>query len=176
MFTWQRVDEGGDFLHAPLRGGWLKRGGRRGSGHGRRRRPPRSPSRPTLHPSRHGDSGIFLSSVIVFLLPASTSHHIVFIFVLFCRRRFFFSIFLPLTGAPQITRLKGNKACKKCKSQETSCLISAVQGAAGVIVWGPAASFKPHTPPQSSQTGYLYRTPQSPALTPAENTWDVVER
>lgn len=177
MFTWQRVDEGGDFLHAPLRGGWLKRGGRRGSGHGRRRRPPRSPSRPTLHPSRHGDSGIFLSSVIVFLLPASTSHHIVFIFVLFCRRRFFFSIFLPLTGAPQITRLKGNKACKKARKRPA--WYQQFRGCWGDSV-GPcstsAASFKPHTPPQSSQTGYLYMTPQSPALTPAENTWDVVER
>lgn len=83
---------------------------------------------------------------------------------------------------PALHRSRGWKETKRVrnvKARKRPAWYQQFRGCWGDSV-GPcstnAASFKPHTPPQSSQTGYLYMTPQSPALTPAENTWDVVER
>lgn len=107
-FTWQCVDEGRHFLHAPLRGGGFVRGRGRGGRQGGRGRPPRSPSRPPLHPGCHGDGRILLSTIVVFILLLPSSPHVLLLlFLFFCRHRLLLSLLLPTAGAPEITRLQG---------------------------------------------------------------------
>jgi hypothetical protein len=71
--TWQRVDEGGDVLHAPRRGAGLEGGGGRCRGDGGLRRPSRAPRRATLaglrgRRERRVVPLLFLLLVLLFLL------------------------------------------------------------------------------------------------------------